>query len=564
MKRLGLIFMFAAFGFAALTAPTIANDIDAPGYGRPSQPAMPDRVLISAVGDIRAILGPQGKSIAVSVSGTDVAVIYGDPTPDPDNYMEIKIAYSTDGGGTWTTYGPFSGEVRRIYPGVDGSRFFDSNPGELYFTWQESPNGYLVGDQKVMIEEGIPSASSPSTPLSLPQAANIFPWITSIAINPDDPLNVIASGWSYLNGGNQWAYCWVSNDGGYTWTDTIPMCYIDADGCSGHLSIGSSGYVVYVYQDLWNWNGLDIIYPYYIESTDGGMTWSAETPLPEVPLLQASTQFWWTELDGIIWNDELWFIQNDINQVFADSADMWVFHGTGSPGSWTWDITQVGNYDLNPGVTINDTNWAYAISQYPSLSVDPFSGRILASAKSNYLITTNSGADTLASGAHIGGIFTDNNGATWRQARPLTEWQNEQIVWADWNANETAKWILNNATYTAWVHEGELNLYFDGGMVEPVGVAEVKDDVVNLHFKLAPTITTEGSCTIMFTMSHPGEVSVNLYDATGRLIENVVDGFLEAGDHDYTLNTSELANGAYFVTLETPSSTVSEKLIQLY
>jgi hypothetical protein len=101
-------------------------------------------------------------------------------------------------------------------------------------------------------------------------------------------------------------------------------------------------------------------------------------------------------------------------------------------------------------------------------------------------------------------------------------------------------------------------------MVQPVGIAEMKDDVVNLHFKLAPTIVTDGNCTIMFTMPHAGEVSVNLYDATGRLIENVVDGRLEAGEHDYSINTSALANGAYFVTLETPSGTVSEKLIQLY
>ncbi len=564
MKRLGLLLVFVAFCFAAISAPTEVTDIDAPGYGRPSLPGMPDKVLIAPVGDVRAIMAPQGKSIAASGSGTDVTVIYGDPTPDPDNYMEIKIAYSTDGGGTWTTYGPFSGEIRRIYPGIAGSPDFDTNPGELYFTWQESPSGYLVGDQKVMIEEGTPSASSPSTPLSLPHATEIFPWITSIAISPDDPLNVIATGWSYLAGGNNWAYCWVSTDGGYTWSDTIPMCYIDTDGCTGHLQMGTSGYVVYNYEDIWNWNGLDIVYPYYIESTDGGFTWSVETPLPEVPLLQADAQFWWHELDGMVINDELWFLYNDINQVFPDSAGMWVFHGTGSPGSWTWDITQVGNYDLATGVTIDDTTWSYVISQYPSISHDPVSGRILASAKANWLITMNAGADTLASGAHIGGIYTDNNGATWIQARPLSEWHNEQIVWGDWNVQETAHMIADNATFTVWEHDAELNIYFDGGPVEKVGIAEMKDDIASLQFKLAPTIVTEGNCKIMFTMSSPGEVSVNLYDATGSLVENVLDSRLEAGDHDYTINTSELANGAYFVTLETPNGRVNEKLIQLY
>ncbi len=564
MKRLGLILVLAVFCFAVPKLPTQVYDIDAPGYGRPAQPALPDRVLISAVGDIRAIMGPQGKSIAVNAGGTDVAVIYGDPTPDPDNYMEIKIAYSTDGGPTWTTYGPFSGEIRRIYPGVAGSPDFDANPGELYFTWQESPSGYLVGDQKVMIEEGVPSASSPSTPLSLPQAPDIFPWIVSIAISPDDPMKVVATGWSYLAGGNQWAYCWVSTDGGYTWTDTIPMCYIDADGCSGHIYWGAGDYIVYTYQDLWNWNGLDIVYPYYIESTDGGMTWSAETPLPEVPLLQADAQFWWHELDGMVINDELWFLHNDINQVFPDSAGMWLFHGTGSPGSWTWEIIPVNDYDNATGLVIADTTFQWLIAQYPSLSYDPVSGRILASAKAQWYIYASGGADTLASGAHIGGIFSDDGGSSWRACRPLSEWHNEAIVYGDWSATEVAHMISDNNTYATWVEDPALNLYFEGGTIMPVGIAEVKDDVASLKFRLAPTIVTDGNCQIMFTMTNAGYVSVNLYDATGRLVENVLDGRLEAGDHDCSINTSELANGAYFVTLETPSGTVSEKLIQLY
>lgn len=511
------------------------------------------RTLIVGTGDITAISGP-GKIFTVCRHGDNLALIYGDPTPDPDNYQEIKIAYSTDSGDTWTSYGPFSGDTRRGYLALDGSPDFCTNPGELYFTWQESPYGYEVGDQVVMIEEGVPSASSPSTPLSLPYAPDVFPWFTDIAVSPDDPYTIIATGWSYLASGNQWAYCWISQDGGYTWTDTIPMCYIGPGGWPGHIRFGHNDYVFYTYHDTYDWHGAQIVYPYYIESTDGGYTWCAETPLPEVPVLDpAHSQFW--SLDCEVINNEPWAVHHDMNQVTPDSADMWVFHGTGSPGNWTWDL--IGMHDYDTSAAFPTSIFAYETAQYPSIAYDPVSGTILIGCKAYYFEAhpVAGAIDTILDGAHVGGIFTWDNGMTWYVTRPLSEPNTGEIEWDDWGATAIAHRLvhLNHSyAYTIWVHEAEMNLYLERGWIYwwLWGIEEsARSAIGSTQLRIVPSIA-KANCIISFNISKPGRVKLMLYDVSGRLVTELSDGELGQGEHRIPIHTQDLPSGTYYVVLE--------------
>ena len=128
-----------------------ANVVDADGVsGYKSCIPQRFRTPIAQVGDVNAILGPQGKNICISGDGMHVAVIYGGPTVDPLNCMEVMIAYSTDAGSTWTHYGPFSDVLYRIYASVDGHSDFDDHPEYLWFAWQETPYGSTTSEIKVM------------------------------------------------------------------------------------------------------------------------------------------------------------------------------------------------------------------------------------------------------------------------------------------------------------------------------------------------------------------------------------------------------------------------------
>ncbi len=566
MKKLLVLSVLVTVCFAYL--PTKADDVDGQSHQRRIRTSLTDRTLISPIGDIRAIMGTQGKNITVSAGAEAIAVIFGDPTPDPQNFMEVKIAYSTDDGATWITYGPFSGEYARIYPGVDGSPDFDENPGELFFSFQESPYGYAEGNFKTMIEEGVPAASSPSTPLSLPSASgpDLCPWHTGICAAPDNPFHLVANAFSYLNNGNDHIYAWVSEDGGYTWSDTtrVTMAIDPVSGSSGagKCRQGTGDYVMMAFHDTVTVGSTPVAAPHHIESTDGGYTWGNWTELP-VPAIFETSQFWWHELDCEVINGEPWAIHNDLEG--AGLGGMWLYHGTGSPGSWTWEVWDVNDIGAE-SLWVAGTLFYAQPSQYPSISHDPVSGMILVSYKGNYYKGDNA---TWAefNGAHIGGVYTYDNGQTWTVANILSEPQAGSIVWGDWSATEVAHRLVNRGdtifSYAAWAHEAELNLYFERGIVRRfTGIEENSaQSVVRTQLALAPTICSD-RCYATFSVSQPADVQLVLYDVTGRHIQNVYSGACE-GVQKIDINTTHLTNGTYFLTLKAGNRTTTRKFIKL-
>ena len=334
----------------------------------------------------------------------------------------------------------------------------------------------------------------------------------------------------------------------------IPMCYIDLDGNPGHIRFGHSDYVFYTYHDTYDWHGTQIIYPYYIESTDGGYTWSAETPLPEVPVLDpAHSQFW--SLDCEVINSEPWAVHHDVNQVTPDSADMWVFRGTGSPGSWTWDI--VGMHDFDTSASFPTSIFAYETGEYPSIAYDPVSGTILIGCKAYYFhaLPARSTIDTILDGAHIGGIFSWDNGATWYVTRPLSEPNTGEIAWDDWGATEIAHRLVclnHNYAYSIWLNEAEMNLYLERDWIYwwLWGIEETARRAIgSTQLSIKPSIA-KASFIISFNILKPSRVSLDLYDVSGRLVTELHDGNVGQGEYRVSIDTQELSSGTYYVVLE--------------
>jgi flagellar hook assembly protein FlgD len=61
-------------------------------------------------------------------------------------------------------------------------------------------------------------------------------------------------------------------------------------------------------------------------------------------------------------------------------------------------------------------------------------------------------------------------------------------------------------------------------------------------------------------------VKIDVFDATGRTIRNLVNSTFESGNHSVSWdgkdeNSHRVANGIYFYTLETPNHSITKKLI---
>jgi hypothetical protein len=560
MKAFSLLLIFCAATFARFMH--YEHNIAGENIEKSTPNAYTDRVAIDSLGDIRGVMGAP-KNIIVCEHGDVIAVLYGAPSWDPANSMIPMVAYSLDTGATWTTYGPFGGACRRMYGAVTGPPNF-CQIGGLVFIWQESTLGYNDGRIVVLIEENVPYAPSFSVPTILPNSEPpaMYPWNPDIAMAPDDPADLVATAWSYLAAGNQWAYCWISHDGGYTWTDTIPMGFIPTDGTPGILSRGTEGYVIYAYQAYYHYTPPDsIVYPYYMESTDGGYTWSPGQTVPGVPVNPGS-QFWWHEFDCLVINNEPWLIYTDIG---TPGGGPYVMHGTGSPGNWTWEIWNAGVLGTC-SLTIADTTFYCYPHQYPSISYDAISNTILASYKTFFY--KEFAGTIFCDGPHIGGIYTTDTGENWTISQPLSDANTSQIPWENWSATEVAHRMFctggNLWSYAIWVDGVALVLYFERGLVTsflPLAVNENKEaKISHAQLRILPSIGTNRT-TIYFDLLKPANVEINLYDASGRLTRNVIEAKLIAGHHNIDLCTHDLPRGVYFVSLESENTTLTKKIV---
>jgi hypothetical protein len=71
------------------------------------------------------------------------------------------------------------------------------------------------------------------------------------------------------------------------------------------------------------------------------------------------------------------------------------------------------------------------------------------------------------------------------------------------------------------------------------------------------------STTINFTLPQAGHVSLAIYDLTGRLVIELVNGHREGGVHEVTFDGSHLASGVYLYTLSAGQNHATGKMVLL-
>lgn len=77
------------------------------------------------------------------------------------------------------------------------------------------------------------------------------------------------------------------------------------------------------------------------------------------------------------------------------------------------------------------------------------------------------------------------------------------------------------------------------------------------HYPNPVTSTTH----VQYSAPTSSRNNLNLYDITGEKIENIVDKEENAGKHDVMLHVNKLNSGVYFLRLETPYGTRTDKLV---
>ncbi len=69
------------------------------------------------------------------------------------------------------------------------------------------------------------------------------------------------------------------------------------------------------------------------------------------------------------------------------------------------------------------------------------------------------------------------------------------------------------------------------------------------------------STTFRYYLPEAGDISLALFDVLGREAKAITLPGQAAGEHSYTLNAADLASGVYFVHMQTPTQSISRKLL---
>ncbi|MBN2364930.1 MAG: T9SS C-terminal target domain-containing protein [Calditrichaeota bacterium] len=71
------------------------------------------------------------------------------------------------------------------------------------------------------------------------------------------------------------------------------------------------------------------------------------------------------------------------------------------------------------------------------------------------------------------------------------------------------------------------------------------------------------STTIRFRIPHSNEVCILIYDILGRLVRNVFQGKISAGEHSVTVNSTNLTSGIYHYVLKSDQESIARKMMIL-
>lgn len=71
------------------------------------------------------------------------------------------------------------------------------------------------------------------------------------------------------------------------------------------------------------------------------------------------------------------------------------------------------------------------------------------------------------------------------------------------------------------------------------------------------------SATLSFSLPHAARATLTVYDVTGREVQVLHDGVLDAGEHHFTFNGSSLPSGLYFARLHSGNQMQTTKLLLL-
>ncbi len=438
----------------------------------------------------------------IAVSGSVVHVVWHDARNTVNNY-EIYYKRSTDGGLNWgadtrlTNTNNSSSELVSV--SVSGSAvhlvWLDYRDGNAEIYYKRSTDNGLSWDADLRLTNNTFDSQSPSLSVS---------------------GQVLHTVWYDNRDGNYEIYYKRSTDGGTSWGADTRLT--NNTGQSWYPAVSVSGSSVHV---VWydGRDGNDEIY--YKRSTDGGVSWGADTRLTNNTSLSQRPSVAATGTDvHVLWTD------------FRDGSDAEIYYKRSGDGGANW------------GTDTRLTN-TVGISYNPSAAV---SGSAL------HLVWY----DNRDGNQEIYYKRSTDNGLSWGADTRLTI----NIPGISYLPSVA---VSGSAVHVVWADDRNSNFeiyYKRDSTGNPVGIININSEIPG-HFSLSQNYPNpfNPATNIQFSIPNAGNVKLALYDITGKEVFTLVDGNFSAGTYTVGLDASKLASGVYLYRLESGNFSGIRRLV---
>jgi parallel beta-helix repeat protein/predicted outer membrane repeat protein len=105
---------------------------------------------------------------------------------------------------------------------------------------------------------------------------------------------------------------------------------------------------------------------------------------------------------------------------------------------------------------------------------------------------------------------------------------------------------------------------YGGGLLSPTGISDNFESVPS-DFRISRSYPNPFNAvtTISYSLTESSNIRIDVFDALGRKIETLFDGYREAGEHNVSWNASEVSSGTYFYRIQADDYFESRKMLLL-
>jgi hypothetical protein len=446
---------------------------------------------------------PSGTSFnnawCVAAGGNNVHAVWYD---ERDGNFEIYYKRSTDGGVSWfSDVRLTNNSALSAYPSVAVSgtivhiAWLDERDGNQEIYFKRSTNGGISWGTDVRLTNATSSSGYPSVAVS---------------------GSVVHVVWYDNRDGNQEIYYKRSIDGGSSW-GAADTRLTNNSSSSTSPSASVSGSIVHVVWNDYRDGNQEV---YYKRSTDGGISWGADTRLTNNSGTSNSPS---VSVSGSVVH-AVWDDNRDGN------AEIYYKRSTNGGVSWGADTR------LTNG---SNTSW------YPSVTV---SGQYVHVVWNEFLNVTN---------PEIYYTQSSNGGTSWGTDIRLT------INTASSFRASVA--VSGSAAHVVWQEErdGNFEIYYKRNPTgNPVGIINTNSEIPQEFFLSQNYPNPFNPATkIRFALPNRSFVTLVVYDMLGRVVTTLANETMEAGYYLAEFDGTNLAGGVYFYRINAGDFEMVKKLV---